>query len=94
MSERIEALLRIPLAFVYGVIIGIWGFIAGLATIVHWFYTIIYGKRHRGIAGFANRFLTYYYTVYRYLFFITNERPWPIGAKLGSSELRPVDIKQ
>jgi hypothetical protein len=93
MSERIEALIRIPLYFVYSIITGVWGFIVALATIVHWFYTIIYGKRHEGIAGFANRFVTYSYKVFRYLYFVTNERPWPIGSKQGPSEMHPVDVK-
>jgi hypothetical protein len=35
MGERVEALLRIPLALVYGVIAAVWGFITGLAVIVH-----------------------------------------------------------
>jgi len=79
MGERLEALLRIPLAIIYGIIVGVWGFIAGLATVVHWFYALIRGKRHRGIAEFTNRFIAYAYEVYRYLYLVTNQRPWPIG---------------
>jgi len=79
MGDRLEALLRIPLAFIYGIIIGIWGLITALAVIVHWFYALIRGKRHRGIAEFTNRFVFYVYEVDRYLSLVTNERPWPIG---------------
>lgn len=79
MGDRLEALLRIPLAFVYGIIIGIWGLITVLAVMVHWFYALILGKRHRGIAEFTNRFVSYVYETYRYLYLVTNERPWPIG---------------
>jgi hypothetical protein len=91
MGERIEAILRIPLAFLYGVIAGIWGFVAGVATVIHWFYTIVAGKRHKGIAGFTNRYITYLYTVYRYLWLTTNERAWPFGER-GPSELEPVKM--
>lgn len=92
MGERVEALLRIPLAFLYGVIAGVWGFIVGIGVIVHWFHAIILGRRHRGIAEFTNKFITYAYTIYRYLYFTTNERPWPIGKK-GPSEIDPVDMR-
>jgi len=93
MSERIEALLRIPLAILYGAIVGVWGLIVGIATIFHWFHTIILGRRHRGIAEFVNRYVAYLYTVYRYLWSTTNKRPWPIG-EMGPSKLHHVDMKQ
>ncbi|MEM2865818.1 MAG: DUF4389 domain-containing protein [Candidatus Hadarchaeales archaeon] len=79
MGERAEALIRIPLAFVYGIIAWAWGLLTGLAVIVHWFHALILGRRHRGIAEFTNRFIAYVYEVYRYLYMVTNERPWPVG---------------
>jgi len=92
MGERAEALIRIPLAILYGIIVFVWGFVSGIVVVIHWFYTLILGKRHLGMAKFVNRYLTYVYIVYRYLWFTTNERPWPIGGK-GPEELQPVDIR-
>ena len=92
MGERVEVILRIPLAIVYGIIVGVWGFIVAISFLIHWLYTLILGRRHLGIAKFTNRYLTYVYLVYRYMWLVTNERPWPIGKK-GPEELQPVDVK-
>jgi hypothetical protein len=91
MGERLEALLRIPLAIVYGIILAVWGFITALAVLVHWFHALILGRRHKGIAEFTNRFIAYVYEVYRYLYLVTNERPWPIG-KSRSPPPQPVEV--
>lgn len=92
MGERLELIIRIPLAIIYGIILGIWGLVVGIVAIVHWFYTLIRGKRHLGMAKFTNRYITYSLLVSRYLYLITNERPWPIGKK-GPEEVLPVDIR-
>lgn len=93
MGERVEALIRIPLAFVYGVITMVWGLIIGIALIIHWFYTIILGKRHEEIAVFTNKYIAYLYEVYRYLYLTTNARAWPFG---GSKirEIESVEVKK
>ncbi|MEM2299949.1 MAG: DUF4389 domain-containing protein [Candidatus Hadarchaeales archaeon] len=92
MGERLELILRIPLAIVYGIILAVWGFVAGLVVVIHWLYTLILGKRHLGMAKFTNRYVTYSLLVARYLYLITNDRPWPIGKK-GPEEVLPVDIR-
>ncbi len=84
-------MIRIPLAFVYGVIAWAWGIIACLAVIVHWFHALILGRRHRGIAEFTNRFIAYVYEVYRYLYMVTNERPWPVS-RSRKPPPRPVEM--
>lgn len=75
MGERIEALLRIPLAIVYGVILYALNFAVGLVVIVQFFYTLIMGRRHEGMARFANSYASFQYHVNRYQLFCTNEKP-------------------
>lgn len=90
MGERIEALVRIPLAIIYGIITGIWGFFAELAAIVNWFYALISGKRSETLADFVNQFVAYSYDVNRYLYMTTNKRAWPIEGEL--RVLEPTDL--
>ncbi len=75
MGERIEALLRIPLGILYGIITDILGLVVGLVVVLQFFYTLILGRRHEGMACFANKFASLRYHVDRYLYFATNERP-------------------
>ncbi len=91
MGERLEVLLRIPLSLVYGIILGAWGLVVGVAVVFHWFYVLILGRRHEGIAKFTNKYLSYAYEVRTYLDLVVNKRPWPIGEE-EVKELRPTDI--
>ena len=93
MSERVEAVLRIPLGIICGIILSVWGFVVGVVSVVHWFYVIILGRRHRGISEFANKWVSYIYSVYRYQVFATNKRAWPFGGS-EIKEMESVDIPQ
>ena len=89
MGERIEALLRIPLSLVYGIVL--WAL--SLVVTVTWFvmilYTLLLGERHRGLANFMNGYASLTYRVYRYLLFATNEHP-----KLNLEPLEPCDFEE
>ncbi|WP_457741620.1 DUF4389 domain-containing protein [Thermococcus sp.] len=90
MGERTEALLRIPLVILYSIVLEIIGLIVGIVVIVQFFYTLILGKRHRGMARFANSYASLNYHVNRYLNFATNERPFFGGP--GWEETLPCDF--
>jgi len=92
MGERVEALLRIPLAIVYGIILYGLNLVVGVVTFVQFFYTLIVGKRHKGMARFANAAATFQYHVSRYLRFATNEKPLFGGP--GWEELLPCDFDE
>ncbi len=77
INERLEAVFRIPIAIISGVIIGLWKMLIEFVVIAHWFVVVISGKRNTNLAGFANRWITEYYVFVRYLTFATNERPFP-----------------
>ncbi|WP_457752049.1 DUF4389 domain-containing protein [Thermococcus sp.] len=90
MGERIETLLRIPLAILYGIILQIIGVIVAIVTIVQFFYTLILGRRHRGMARFANSYASLAYHARRYLLFATNKKPFFGGP--GWEETLPCDF--
>ncbi len=90
MGERVEALLRIPLAIVYGLILRVLAIVVGIVAIVQFFYTLILGERHRGLARFANAYSSFHFHVNRYLLFATNEKPLFDGP--GWEEVLPCDF--
>ena len=97
MSERTEALMRIVVGIISGIILGIWKIIVELVSIVHWFYVIFTGKRSRDLAEFANIWVTQAYRFIRYMTFTTNTRPFPfsdLGAVLHPAELKTMQGKR
>jgi hypothetical protein len=88
MNERIEALLRIPLIFVYGAILCLLGLMVGALWFAMIIYTLLLGKRHRELANFMNGYAALTYRIYRYLLFATNEHP-----ELTLNPLEPCDFE-
>lgn len=91
MSERTEALMRIVIGIVSGIILGIWKLLVEVLAVFHWFYVIFTGKRSRSLAEFSNIWTTQAYAFIRYMTFTTNSRPFPFS-DLGKV-LHPVEMK-
>jgi len=77
MAERIEALIRIGVGIVSGIILSIWKMLIQILGVVHWFIVIFTGKRNKGLAEFSEIWNTQIYIFLRYMTFVTNERPFP-----------------
>jgi len=77
MGNRLEAILRIPIGFVCGLMLGIWKVVVQVVVLIHFVYAIITGKRNKGMAEFCNKWVTYAYNYLRYMTFTTNKRPFP-----------------
>ena len=77
MGERLEALIRIVVGVISGIILSLWMVIVRIATFIHWIYVIFNGKRSKGLAEFCNLWNTQIYRFIRYMTFTTNERPFP-----------------
>lgn len=77
MGERIEALMRIVVGIISGIILGLWKVLIQILGIVHWVMAIITGKRNKDIAEFSEIWNTQIYIFLRYMTFVTNERPFP-----------------
>jgi len=74
-ASRIEMLYRIVWAIIGGIVLAIFGIIAGLATIIHFFYILIYKKRSRGVFEFVRAVVVQRFRLTSYLIFLTDERP-------------------
>ena len=80
MTERTEALMRILVGIVSGMILGIWKSLVQIIAIVHWFIALIADKRNKGLADFCEMWNTQFYIYLRYMTFVTNKRPFPFTA--------------
>ena len=76
-ADQKEALLRIPIVFVSWIILKFWGLLTLVFVVLNFFYTLFKGKRHKGMAEFTNTYITFVYSVLRYMCFTTNKRPFP-----------------
>ena len=77
MNERSEALMRIVVGVVSGIVIGLWKGIIQVVGIVHWFIVLFTGKRNVDLANFCEMWNTQVYIFLKYMTFVNNERPFP-----------------
>lgn len=77
MTERTEVWMRIVVAIVSGIILGIWRYLIYVFAIINWIYTLFAGKRLKDLAKLSEIWNTQVYVYLRYLTFVTNERPFP-----------------
>lgn len=78
-NERVEALLRIPVLIISGIILGIWSYLTGLLVLINWFMTLIAGERNKTLALFCEYWNTEIYKFSRYMTFMSNRRPFPFS---------------
>ena len=78
-KERKEAWMRILIAIVSGIILGIWKILVVILGVVNWFIVVFSGKRNKGLAGFCEYWNTELYKFIRYLTFVSNKRPFPFS---------------
>jgi hypothetical protein len=76
-GERKEALMRIVVAIVTGVILYLWGYVIIFATILNWLIALIAAKRSQGLADFCEYWNSESYKFYRYITGVSNSRPFP-----------------
>ncbi|MFH1972073.1 MAG: DUF4389 domain-containing protein [archaeon] len=77
MSERTEALMRIVVLIVTGIILNLWRILVEVIVIVHWLLVIVTGKRNRGLSDFAHLWNQQVYIFLKYITFASNKRPFP-----------------
>ncbi len=76
-NERLEALMRIVVAVVSGIILSVWRYFVVLISLVNFIYTIFTGKRMKELAGMAELWNSQWYVFQRYMIFQSNARPFP-----------------
>jgi hypothetical protein len=80
MAERTEALMRIIVGIISGLILGLWKALIQIIVIVLWFVAIFTGKRNKRLADFCEIWNTQVYVYLRYLTFVSNKRPFPFNS--------------
>jgi len=77
VSERTEALMRVIVIIISGIILGIWKILIQIFILVNFIWTIISGNRIKDLAEFSEIWNTQIYVFLRYITFVSNERPMP-----------------
>lgn len=77
--ERKEALMRIIVGVVSGIILYFWGYVILVFIIANIFYTLIKRNKSADISGLCEIFNSQVYSFLRYMTFVSNERPFPFG---------------
>jgi len=78
-NERKEALMRIFVFFVSGIILLAWRYFIYVLVLVNLIYTIFSGKRLKDLAELGEFWNTQWYIFQRYIIFVSNRRPFPFG---------------
>jgi len=78
-AERREALMRIPVGIVSGVVLGLWKALIQVIAIVHWIMVLCTAKRNAGLMEFCEVWNAEVYRFMRYMTFVSNERTWPFA---------------
>lgn len=79
MAERKEALMRILVGIISGIILGIWKALIQVLSVIHWIVVVITGKRNKGLAEFCEIWNSQMYIFLRYMTFVSNKRPFPFS---------------
>ncbi|MBU1120592.1 MAG: DUF4389 domain-containing protein [archaeon] len=74
-GSRAELFIRIVYCFVLGIIASIWGFFAGIAVIVQWWYILFVGKKHQSLWDFTASYYRFYARFMSYCLLLTDARP-------------------
>jgi hypothetical protein len=75
-ASRLELFVRIVYAWIcIGVVLVVYGFLAGICMLIQWFVILILGRRHEGLSNFIKGYLEYYVHVLSYYYFMTDDRP-------------------
>ncbi len=74
-AGRIELFIRIIYSLIVGIILSVYGMIAGICMMIQIIIILILGRRIEGLSDFIRGYLEYYVHVLPYTSFMTDERP-------------------
>jgi sorbitol-specific phosphotransferase system component IIC len=78
-SERKEALFRIVVMIVSGVILAVWHTLIKLLIFVNFIIAIVSDERNKKLALFCEYWNTEAYKFLKYISFVSNKRPFPFS---------------
>jgi len=74
-AGRFELFIRIIYAFFISLVLGVYGFIAGICLFVQWWVILIFGRRNYGLSEFVRGYMEYQVHVMAYMNLMTDNRP-------------------
>jgi hypothetical protein len=74
-AGRLELLIRIIYWILIGLVLWVYGIVAGICLFIQWFHILILGRRHEGLSDIAKGYLEYLVHVMGYTYIMTDKRP-------------------
>lgn len=74
-ASRIELFVRIFYAIPVGIILFLYGIIAGIFVALQWIIILLLGQRNEGLNDFIKGYLEYYVHLISYFSYMTDKRP-------------------
>jgi hypothetical protein len=74
-ASRVELFVRIVYWILIGIVLWVYGILAGICLLIQWFHILILGQRNEGLGRFIQGYTEYYVHVMNYTFFFTDKRP-------------------
>lgn len=81
INESSEALMRLAVGIVSGIILGLWRVLVVVLVTVNFFITLTTNKRSKDISDFCEIWNTQVYAFLKYMTFVSNDRPFPFGKR-------------
>jgi hypothetical protein len=83
-AGRVELLVRIVYWILIGIVLWVYGLIAGICLIIQWIHILILGCRNEALSNVVKGYLEYMIHVLPYMYFMTDKRPdiMPVAVKV------------
>ena len=83
-AGRLELLIRIVYWILIGIVLWIYGIVAGICLFIQWFHILILGRRNQALSDIAKGYLEYLVHVMSYTYIMTDKRPdiLPVPVKI------------
>lgn len=78
-KEKSEALMRIPVGIVSGIVLWVWMYLVFLLVLINLIYTLVKGKPDKEIVEFCDIWKNQVKRYMEYMIFLNNNRTWPFG---------------
>jgi hypothetical protein len=92
-ARRLELLVRILYWILIGIVLWVYGLIAGICLVIQWFAILVLGHRNRDLSDFIRGYLEYSVHVMPYMYVMTDRRPDIMPVKVRIYEEFPVEEK-
>jgi hypothetical protein len=74
-AGRLELLIRILYWILIGIVLWVYGIVAGICLFIQWFHILILGQRNEWLSNVAKGYLEYLVDVMSYTYILTDKRP-------------------